>query len=261
MESTGNYSELKKEKQNQILKLVTKSFYKELTSYGVDASDIVTVSVNLLDYVTENKDSGTAENAYYTDLFQIQSVRNLWGSQKRLALNRVSIIPLTRQHIPYLLNWLKEADITQTYIRFFPQDKIRLESYLMDRPDRQYFAIMLDDEEFVGIIGAERINENFKKLEMKKFIGAQKHQGKGIGKAATFLFLYYVFTILQFNKVYLYSLDTNIKNINLNSKFGFELEGILYEEAQIGGIYMDVLRMGLLKRDWKRIFYNMDSEE
>ncbi len=261
MGSTGNYSELKKEKQNQILKLVTKSFYKELTSYGVDASDIVTVSVNLLDYVTQNKDSDTTEAAYYTDLFQIQSVHNLWGSQKRLALDHVSIIPLTRQHIPYLLNWLKDADITQTYIRFFPQDKIRLESYLMDRPDRQYFAIYLNEDEFVGIIGAERINEDFKKLEMKKFIGSQEHQGKGIGKAATFLFLYYVFTILQFNKVYLYSLDTNIKNINLNSKFGFELEGILYEEAQIGGMYMDVLRMGLLKRDWKRIFFNMDLEE
>ncbi len=261
MESSGNYSELKKEKQKQILKLVTKSFYKELTSYGVDASDIVTVSVNLLDYITDNKESNDNRNAYYNDLFQIQSVENLWGSQKRLKLGTVSIIPLTRQHIPILLNWLKESDITQTYIRFFPQEKIRLESYLMDRPDRRYFAIYFNDDEFVGIIGAERINEAFKKLEMKKFIGSVQHQGKGIGKAATFLFLYYVFTILQFNKVYIYSLDTNIKNINLNSKFGFELEGILYEEAQIGGLFMDVLRMGLLKSDWKRIFYNMDTEE
>ncbi len=261
MEAKDNYSELKKEKQKQILKLVTKSFYKELISYGVDASDIVTVSVNLLDYVTDKNEASDNQNLYYNNLFQIQSVTNLWGSKKQLSLGQVSISPLTRQHIPYLQSWLKESDITQTYIRFFPQEKIRLESYLMDRPDRKYFAIYLNEEEFVGIIGAERINEEFKKLEMKKFIGSVQHQGKGIGKAATFLFLYYAFTILQFNKVYLYSLDTNIKNINLNSKFGFELEGILYEEAQIGGIFMDVLRMGLLKNDWKRIFYKMDEDE
>jgi len=254
MDGTSDYAALNKEKQKHILKLVTKSFYRELTSYGVDVSDIVTVSVNLLDYVTDKKESAASENGFYTDLFRISDVHNIWASQKIIGLNNVSIQPLLEPHIPQLCAWLKEADITQTYIRFFPKEKIQLESYLMERPDRSYFAIYVNEDHFVGIIGAERINREFRKLEMKKFIGAQEYQGKGIGKTATFLFLYYVFTILEFNKVYLYSLDTNIKNINLNSKFGFELEGILYEEAHVGGIYKDVLRMGLLKRDWRNIF-------
>ena len=131
---------------------------------------------------------------------------------------------------------------------------------MLATPDRKYFAVYTEDEVFVGIVGAENIDETFRKLEMKKFIGARGYQGKGLGKAATFLFLYYAFKILNFNKVYIHSLDTNIKNINLNSKFGFELEGILYEEAHVGGMYKDVLRMGLLHNHWEAIFGKTQSK-
>ena len=254
MDSLNNYTDLKKEKQNQILKLVTKSFYKELSSYGVDTADIVKVSVNLLDYVTSQEDEKESSDLFYNKMFSPQDVHNLWGAKQILTLKDVSIRPLLSEQIPQISDWLQKADISQTFIRFFPQEKVRLKSYLLDKPDRNYFAIFTENEKFVGIIGAEGVDQTFRKLEMKKFVGAQDYQGKGIGKAATFLFLYYVFTILEFNKVFINSLDTNIKNINLNSKFGFELEGILYEEAHIGGMYKDVLRMGLLRKDWKAIF-------
>jgi len=254
MDSLNNYTDLKKEKQNQILKLVTKSFYKELSSYGVDTADIVKVSVNLLDYVTSEKDEKESSELFYNKMFSLKDVHNLWGTKQKLSLRDVSIRPLISKQIPQISEWLQKADISQTFIRFFPQEKVLLESHLLDRQDRNYFAIYVNDETFVGIIGAEGIDHTFRKLEMKKFIGAQDYQGKGIGKAATFLFLYFVFTILNFNKVFINSLDTNIKNINLNSKFGFELEGILYEEAHIGSMYKDVLHMGLLRKDWKAIF-------
>jgi len=89
---------------------------------------------------------------------------------------------------------------------------------------------------------------------MKKFIGETSFSGKGIGKRATFLFLYYTFLIMGYNKVYIHTMDTNIRNINLNSKLGFELEGIFFQEIQRSGKFMDVVRMGLLKDHFLRIF-------
>jgi RimJ/RimL family protein N-acetyltransferase len=89
---------------------------------------------------------------------------------------------------------------------------------------------------------------------MRKFIGDVGLHGKGIGKRATFLFLYYSFIILNFNKVYIYSGDTNISNLNLNSKFGFELEGILLEDVFLENEKRDVVRMGLLKSQWEKVF-------
>lgn len=254
MDTLNNYSDLQKEKQNQILKLVTKSFFKELSSYGVDKSDIVKVSVNLLDHVTHQHENDDEEDSLYNKIFDISDVENTWTRNASLTLANVTIKPLESIQVAKICEWLKEADIKQTFISYFPKDQEELTKNIIGRMDKQYFAIFNDKDAFVGIIGAENINEDFKKLEMKKFIGAKDSQGKGTGKAATFLFLYYVFQILGFNKVYIHSLETNIKNINLNSKFGFELEGILYDEANVGGVFKDVLRMGLLRKDWQRIF-------
>ena len=92
------------------------------------------------------------------------------------------------------------------------------------------------------------------KLEMKKMVGESGLQGKGIGKRATFGFLYYAFMIRNLNKVYIHSPDINIRNINLNSRFGFELEGLFLHDVVVGDKCHDVLRMALFKPLWLQIF-------
>jgi RimJ/RimL family protein N-acetyltransferase len=89
---------------------------------------------------------------------------------------------------------------------------------------------------------------------MRKLIGNPAMHGKGIGKRATFLFLYYVFVIRKFRKVCLHSFDINIRNLNLNGKFGFELEGVFLEEAMIENTWRDVIRMALSGPAWLELF-------
>ncbi len=247
-------NEVNKKKQEQMLKLVTNSFYKELKNYGVDASDIVTVSVNLLDHITDGKKSEQQGSEYYNDFFTINAVIDKWDINNEISFNGITITKLQNHHIKPIAKWLADADINQTFIGLMPKDENRLADYLLKKSDIKYFAIYHEKEHFVGMIGAENIDHNFKKLEMKKMIGDQQFRGKGIAKSATFLFLYYIFNIMKFNKVYIHSLDTNIGNININSKFGFGLEGMLYGEVSINEKYRDVLRMGLLKSTWDDIF-------
>jgi len=252
------YNQIDKEKQHQILKLVTNSFFRELVNYGVDASDIITVSVNLLDYVTKAQNKTSNGNGYYNNLFTVAKIKDDWEMNRRLILKEVCIKPLTDDMLAQISFWLKTSEIEQTFIRFLPKEVNALNDFFK-KPDVKYFAIFYDTKQFVGIIGAEKIDDSFKKLEMKKFIGAKSFRGKGIGKLATFLFLYYVFEILDFHKVYIHSMDTNIKNINLNSKFGFELEGILYKDARLDNSFRDVLRMGLLRENWRGIFSSREK--
>ena len=63
-----------------------------------------------------------------------------------------------------------------------------------------------------------------------------------------------MFTILRFNKVFICSLDVNIRNLNLNRKFGFELEGVLWSEAVVESQARDVLRMALRVSTWRALF-------
>ena len=60
--------------------------------------------------------------------------------------------------------------------------------------------------------------------------------------------------IRNLNKVYIHSRDINMRNINLNSRFGFEIEGIFLEEVLAGEKHGDVVRMALFKQLWLQIF-------
>ena len=248
----NTYTEIDKLKQQKVLEIVSSSFYKELVKYGIDKSDIVSVSMNLLDYATNNNNgsSSTPKSLYE---FNITDINDSWQKSKKLVLQDVSIQELKKDHINIIVDWLKSNEIHGTFIGFFPKEAKALKRYMIDSPDKKYFAVYFL-EKFVGIIGAERINEKFSKLEMKKFIGDKEFRGKGIAKSSTFLFLYYAFRILGYNKVYIHSMDTNIKNINLNSHFGFNLEGLLYNEVSVDEVFHDVIRMGLIKKKWKQLF-------
>jgi RimJ/RimL family protein N-acetyltransferase len=254
MEKINNYDDIDKQKKDQILKMVTNSFYKELINYGINNSDIVTVSVNLLDHITTHQKTMTNGNGYYNKIFKVNEVKDDWQNKQQIMFNEVKIKPLSADLIPQVCIWLKNSELGKTLISLFPKETLALNEYFLNRSDRKYFSVYYQDDNFVGIIGAENIDHNFKKLEMKKFVGAVEYRSKGIGKLATFLFLYYSFNILKFNKVFIHSVDTNIKNVNLNSKFGFELEGILYKDAYLNNSYRDVLRMGLLQNTWDNMF-------
>lgn len=251
IDKTDTYPEINKLKQEQVLKIVSSSFYKELVKYGIDNSDIVSVSMNLLDYATEHQHDLKIDKSHYD--FRINAIQNDWENSRSLKLNKIALKPLNELNINSILLWLKANGIKNTFIDFFPKDYNQLKKYLLETSGKSYFAVYFE-ENFVGIIGAERIDNQFKKLEMKKFIGASEFRGQGIGKTSTFLFLYYTFCILNFNKVFIHSMDTNIKNINLNSNFGFNLEGLLYNEVVADGKFHDVIRMGLLKEKWLTIF-------
>jgi RimJ/RimL family protein N-acetyltransferase len=251
MDESG--SEIKKKTQEKLLKIVSSSFYKELIKYGVNSSDIISVSMNLLDYATESTDETKVDLKKIYD-FDVKNVQNNWSAKEEIRLDDVSIKRLKENQIKKIAEWLKQKEINDTYISFFPKELNELKSYLFNREDKTYFSIHYKEDNFVGIIGAERINTQFKKLEMKKFLGEKKYRGKGIAKSATFLFLYYVFELLQFNKVFIHSMDTNIKNINLNNHFGFSLEGLLSREVSLNGAFHDVIRMGLLKSKWELLF-------
>jgi RimJ/RimL family protein N-acetyltransferase len=256
MIETSEKEIINRHKQNQMLKLATKSFYNELVKFGIEKSDIVTVSMQLLDYLMQKDGNQETDNAYYNRDFKVKGIIDNWAQQERLTYDDVVIAPVQIKEIPRISDWLRDPEIKNSFVRQFPEKEEDLLLYLQN-PQRNYFTIHFDSEA-VGVIGADNIDENSLKLEMKKFIGNTTFQGKGLGKRATFLFLYYVFNILDFNKVYIYSSNANLRNINLNSKFGFELEGVFFEDIRIADKKQDTLRMGLLKSRWLEIFYNFE---
>jgi RimJ/RimL family protein N-acetyltransferase len=254
MEQNKDYIKINKRQQEQMLKLVTKSFYNELTNYGLNKNDIITASTHLLDHLIQKDGNLNNSNGFYNKDFTLDNIEDLWNSQKQLIIEDVSISPLKPAMLSQVALWMKNPAIKYSFISMFPDSESALKHYF-ERPTCDYFCIFYHNKP-AGIIGADNIDNVSRKLEMKKFIGDTSLQGKGIGKRATGHFIYYCFIILRFNKVYIHSLDTNIRNINLNSKFGFELEGIFFEDVFLRNRNHEVLRMGLLRSRWIKIFSN-----
>ena len=105
--------------------------------------------------------------------------------------------------------------------------------------------ITLPDGTLVGATAFLDIRPDQRRAEMRKLIGDPHMRGRGFAKAATQLWVGYGFGKLGLRKIYINTLDTNIRNIRLNEALGFRLEGILRDEVLLDGTYHDVLRMAI----------------
>ena len=243
-----------RQQRDQMLKLVAKGFYNEMTKYGVQKDEIVRVTSHLLDNLMSTPRQPDTNISYYNELFTLASVQNEWPAHRQLSVQHVTLRPLQSELIPRIAEWLETPSVRESFVPAFPGKEAELKKYFAE-PAREYFGVYFENQP-VGIVGGENIDRDAGKLEMKKLVGETGLQGKGIGKRATFCFLYYAFMILNLNKVYIHSRDVNVSNLNLNSRFGFELEGVFFEDVKAGNQRQDVVRMALFKSLWLRIFSN-----
>jgi RimJ/RimL family protein N-acetyltransferase len=239
-------------RRDQMLKLVAKGFYNELINYGVRKDEVLKVTSHLLDNLLTHASTPGPGLGSYNKIFTLASVDDDWATGRQLRIQEVSLRPMDVGLLPHLVRWLRDPAIRDSFVPAFPESLESLRQYFAD-PTREYFGIYFNGAP-VGIVGGENIDRASGKLEMKKLVGESGLQGKGIGKYATFGFLYYSFNILNIHKVYIHSRDINIRNINLNSQFGFQLEGVFFEDLRIGDKRQDIVRMALLKPQWLEIF-------
>jgi RimJ/RimL family protein N-acetyltransferase len=242
------------EPREQMLRLVAKGFYKELVNYGVRREELLRVANHLLDNVLSQDDGGQPRRQSPGPDLGRRSLQDDWAQDRRLAVEHVTLRPLMHDLVPRLAEWLRAPGVNESFVPPFPTAEDSLKQHLLDSPTRDYLAIEVQGER-VGVIGGESLDRASGKLEMRKLVGDSGLRGQGIGKRATFGFLYYAFSILGMHKVYIHTRDINVRNINLNSSFGFTLEGVFLEEiATAAGGRSDVVRMALLKPAWLACF-------
>jgi RimJ/RimL family protein N-acetyltransferase len=116
--------------------------------------------------------------------------------------------------------------------------------------ERNIFGIItLPDSTPIGLMGFLNYDQNNHKAEMRKLIGEEIHRGKGYAKEATSLWIRYGINNLGLKKIYLNTIENNIRNLTLNRELGFHIEGILRKEFVINNEYYDVIRMGYIVED------------
>lgn len=116
---------------------------------------------------------------------------------------------------------------------------------LVDSESNVFGLVVLPDGTPIGSVAYLDYDPVQHKAELRKLIGEPQMRGQGLAKEASRLWIHYGTQVLGLRKIYLNTLDTNIRNIKLNEELGFRFEGILRNEVFFDGEYHDLLRMGI----------------
>ena len=118
------------------------------------------------------------------------------------------------------------------------------------KDDRNIFGIVTTLADVpIGCVAYLGYNVDQRKAELRKMIGEPSMRRKGFAKEAAQLWINYGVAALKIKKIFLSTLNTDIRNIRLNESLGFKVEGILRNEICLNGTYQDVLRMGYWSED------------
>jgi RimJ/RimL family protein N-acetyltransferase len=134
-------------------------------------------------------------------------------------------------HDPYILENLSEA-----------------RSYPGPMPTSICFRIELN-EATIGQACLKNIRWINHKAEISLFI-KRDMQGKGYGQNALKSIIEYGFKRLNLYRLEAEVIDGNTPSLKLIEKFGFTEEGRLRESKYVNGQYKDLLRFGLLRKEF-----------
>lgn len=225
------------------IETLARSFYKQGVKYGFKREDYLRF-VNVLLEVAMHSDAGKTEptppKQEIVNRFAENDIHDLPIHGERIRIRAVS--PETDKTL--LKKWV--ADPFGRYFLLSRTTEKTVSAEEMFETERTIIGIItLHDDSPIGAVAYINYDPNHPKAELRKIIGQPDMRGKGYGREATKLWIQYGLSCLGLKKIYLHTLNTNIRNIKINEGMGFRVEGILRNEALIDGDYHDVLRMGL----------------
>ncbi len=229
------------------LETLARTFVREASAYGFKEIDFVRFVNLLLDASIQSAPTlAGCQRTADEDGCRTASIRQLSSLQLPLCGEQIKIrrfVPA--QDMSLLRRWLSDKHGRYFLLSCSTARTMDLNE-LINNPSN-IVAIVTDmDETAIGAVAFLNYDRIQKKTELRKLIGEASMRGKGLAKEATRLWIQYGLVTLGLEKIYLNTLDTNIRNIKLNEDLGFKVEGILRNDVFFDNKRHDVLRMALL---------------
>lgn len=163
---------------------------------------------------------------------------------------------LKEKDLEPMLEWMHDEDVTrylQTNFSSMTPDAARAfieDAQVQDeRSDAWHFAIVNDDDEYMGTISLKNIDSKNRNAEYA-IVTSKRAHGKGYARAASEEILAIGFDELELERIYLCVTTDNIPANKLYQKLGFTDEGVWKKHLFINGAFHDLRWYGLLKEDY-----------
>ena len=146
-----------------------------------------------------------------------------------------------------IVRWSNMAPSTLSFADFVQQ----FQCHIMSNPaERELFAILLaEGGTLIGRIGYFNVNARNQEAELGIIIGEKEYWGQGYGPDAMATLVEYIFPNTSLERVYLFTLQANIRAHACFAKSGFREIARNRRFAFDGGEYEDV-QMEMTRHDW-----------
>ncbi len=241
--------------QKSLFRTISRNLVRQLCKNGFDLVEAVdfinemlgeVISLGLQDYSQAAKAKTSPKEGMSMSSGNVEALST---NGKVDIDDRAYIRPLEKSDCATLRTWQGDPAIAASLaMQKLQQLLASEENWDSQRQFTDLFVICRKaDDEVVGMLGFTDIDRQTKQAEFSKMIGEPSARGKGYARVATRTVIDYGFDVLGLNRIYLHTLDGNIKNIRLKQYLGFKFEGLLQQAVQIKEQLRDVPIQALLQ--------------
>ena len=225
---------------NITVETVSKAIINETSKWGFRQADYISLVNSILDLsLTKYPSSNLRPYSIETQFDDSKIAFPAKGDNIILRLFDYS------SDFEIIKKWL-EDDLGRWFLLSRPYTKDLTLERLIENKNNSLGLIMLPNSYPIGLLAYLDINKKDLKAEMRKLIGDPEAREKGFAKEATKLWIQYGLNNLGLRKIYLNTIENNIRNITLNMELGFKVEGVFHKECFVDNKYYDIIRMGLI---------------
>jgi RimJ/RimL family protein N-acetyltransferase len=172
----------------------------------------------------------------------------------RIEGQKIMLRDMEKRDVALKVKWFNDPDVNKTLL---VEEKLELDKSIewfertRNDASRRDFVIETAEGKPIGIIALVHISDAHKTAEIYIVIGEKDYWGKGVMLEAESLLIGWAFNFLKLEKIWADVYPNNIASIVTMKKLGFQIEGTLRREKKIRGLRIDVIRVGLLREEFK----------
>ena len=173
-----------------------------------------------------------------------------------LLAKHITIGPLVPEDFGPLFCWANDTAAARLDFAYRPVDMMAHQQWwdsLGKDTSKVVFAIRkIDMPAIIGYVQIAGINSVHRSAEIGIRIGSEQNRGHGYGKEALRLAVDFCWNHLNLNRAQLVVFNHNHRAISAYKAAGFKKEGLLRKAAFIGGAWVDLVPMAMLRPATKR---------
>jgi len=154
--------------------------------------------------------------------------------------------------------WINDPSNRQFILQCFPQTTQREEEWFAKLgttdTDVTLAVVAKPELKLIGSMGLHRIEWKNRVANTGTIIGDPTYRDKGYGTDAKMTLLEYAFHELGLNKVNSAAFATNPRSIAYSRKCGYRVEGTRRQQIFKQGRYIDLVELGVLRREWEPVW-------